>query len=451
MSKTFCPLPWNSINIRNNGSLRICCHANSYTKNRGILCKEDGSHYTAGYDDWDDARNASLLKEVRKTMLEGKWHAECERCRQEEINGIRSRRIYENADWGVELTDTTFESVQKYTDQDGTINTNEFPIHYLDVRYGNFCNLKCRMCGPTDSHQWYNDHVKMTGKESYWEITGDVQLKKNNKGRYYTNEYDWFIDNAQYELNFDKCTQTLKKIYIVGGEPLIIPEHYAALCKLVDKKLANNIQLEYNTNLTNITPKILDIWKEFKQVRIGASIDGYGDVFEYQRFPGKWNQVYQNMLEAEKHTGINLKGWIAFTITNYNVFHLPEFMKWKLEQSNLTKFNPITGMRPIITEHLCHNPKYYNIKVLPKYIKKQITDRNINYIEWVQSTNYSDHVKIKFAKILQGVNRFMNSEDFDGKILEMFIEETKKLDKIRSQNILDIVPQYKEMFDAYNK
>ena len=157
------------------------------------------------------------------------------------------------------------------------------------------------------------------------------------------------------------------------------------------------------------------------------------------------------MLEAEKHTGINLKGWIAFTITNYNVLHLPEFMKWKLEQSNLTKFNPITGMRPIITEHLCHNPKYYNIKVLPKYIKKQITDRNINYIEWVKSTNYSDHVKTKFAKILQGVNRFMNSEDFDGKILEIFIEETKKLDKIRGQNILDIVPQYKEMFDAYNK
>ena len=27
---TFCPLPWNSINIRNNGDIRICCNANSY-------------------------------------------------------------------------------------------------------------------------------------------------------------------------------------------------------------------------------------------------------------------------------------------------------------------------------------------------------------------------------------------------------------------------------------
>ena len=26
------------------------------------------------------------------------------------------------------------------------------------------------------------------------------------------------------------------------------------------------------------------MWKSFKEVRIGASIDGYGDVLNYQRF-----------------------------------------------------------------------------------------------------------------------------------------------------------------------
>ena len=43
MSCTFCPLPWNSINLRNNGDLRICCNTNSYSPQRGIMKKEDGT------------------------------------------------------------------------------------------------------------------------------------------------------------------------------------------------------------------------------------------------------------------------------------------------------------------------------------------------------------------------------------------------------------------------
>jgi hypothetical protein len=446
VSNTFCPLPWNSINVRNNGNLRICCHANSYTKNRGILRKDDGTPYNAGFDDWDEARNSSLLKEVRKTMMEGNWHPECERCRQEEINGIQSRREYESADWGEELTNTTYETVKEHTADDGTIDTDKFEVNYLDMRYGNFCNLKCRMCGPTDSHKWYDDHVKMTNTTKYWEITGPVQLEKNKKGKWSTNLYDWFMDNPQYQLNFDKVTKTLKKIYIVGGEPLIIPEHYEALCRLIDLGRAPDIQLEYNTNLTNVTENILTAWKEFQQVRVGASIDGYGDVFEYQRFPGKWHHIYENMLELDANHDINLKGWMAFTITTLNVFHLPKFMKWKLEESKLTKFNPLKGMRPIITEHLCHNPKYYNIKVLPEYIKEQVTDNNNQHIEWIKSTDYSDHVKKKFVKILEGTNKFMNAEQLDEEHLIEFIKTTNKLDEIRNQNIVDVVPEYKGLF-----
>lgn len=61
--------------------------------------KEDGTPYNAGRDDFNEARNAIILKDVRKTMMKGEWHPECERCRQEEVNGIRSRREYETEDW----------------------------------------------------------------------------------------------------------------------------------------------------------------------------------------------------------------------------------------------------------------------------------------------------------------------------------------------------------------
>ena len=245
MSCTFCPLPWNSLNLRNNGDLRICCNTNSYTKNRGIMRKEDGTPYNAGKDDWQEARNAELLKEVRVSMMKGEWHPECERCRQEEVNGMRSRREYENEDWGKWFGDMSLEKVLPITDEDGTIDTSKQDIEFMDLRYGNFCNLKCRMCGPTDSHMWYDDHVKLNdGKTGFKDSGGRVVLEKNKKGKWDTDHFNWFQNNNRYWSNFEEHAPNAKKLYIVGGEPLIIPEHQESLERLVSSGKSKKIKLE---------------------------------------------------------------------------------------------------------------------------------------------------------------------------------------------------------------
>ena len=438
---TFCPLAWNSINLRNNGDLRICCNTNSYSPQKGIMRKEDGTPYNAGRDDLNDARNAEIIKDVRVSMMKGEWNPECERCRQEELNGIKSRREYESDDW-----DLTLEDAIEKTNEDGSIDPKDFDLEFFDIRYGNFCNLKCRMCGPTDSHSWYEDHVKLYNTTKYKDTHDLIQLTKNAKGRWSTDQYDWFKNSNFYWNNFEKHTNKAKKLYIVGGEPLIIEEHFESLERLVASGRAKNIQIEYNSNLTNVTDRMLKIWENFKQVRIGVSIDGYGDVFEYQRTPAKWKAVYKNMQKLNDNEKINFKGWFAFTVTPFNVFHLPEFMKWKLEESGLTRYNPVNGPRPVITHHMCHSPKYYNVKVLPQMLKDEVCDHYQDYIDWVMSSNHSDHVKKKFTEILDGIMDFMNSEDYATDHLQEFIDHTKKLDLIRNQNILDVVPQYGGLF-----
>ena len=448
MSCTFCPLPWNSINMRNNGDLRICCNTNSYSPQRGIMKKEDGTPYNAGKDDWDEARNAEILKEVRASMMKGEWHPECERCRQEEINGIRSRREYENDDWGKWFGDISLEKVLPHTQEDGTIDAKSLPVEFIDIRYGNFCNLKCRMCGPTDSHQWYDDYVKTTGKTEYKDTHERIKLQKNDKGRWFTDQYDWFQNNNRYWSNFEQYAPNAKKLYIVGGEPLIIEEHQESLERLVASGKSKDIQLEYNSNLTMVPDRLIHLWEQFKQIRIGVSIDGIGDVFNYQRTPAKFDAVYKNMMRLQENDKINLKAWFAFTVTPYNVFHMPEFMKWKLTESGLSKFNPIDGMRPIITHHMCHSPKYFNIKVLPADLKKQVSEYFEEHNNWIMTTDFDDKVKNNFVKVLKGVEKFMMSEDYSEEWLPHFIDQTRKLDEVRNQNILDIVPQYEELFNA---
>ena len=445
---TFCPLPWNSINLRNNGDLRICCNTNSYSPQRGIMRKEDGTPYNAGRDDWNEARNAAILKDVRTTMLKGEWHPECERCRQEEANGIRSRREYENEDWsGWYGNYIDYDKAAEITAEDGTLDVSKQDINFVDIRYGNFCNLKCRMCGPTDSHQWYDDFVKLYETTAYKDTHDKIQLVKNEKGRWSTDQYDWFQGNDMYWSNFEKYAVKAHKLYIVGGEPLIIDEHQESLERIVASGNAPNMRLEYNTNLTNLPDRLVELWENFKEIRIGVSIDGSGAVFNYQRTPANFNQVYKNMLKIEQNQKINLRGWFAFTVTPFNVFHFPEFMKWKLTESQLTRFNPVTDSRPIVSHHMCHSPKYYNIKVLPPELKQAVKIYYEEWIEWINSTDSRENVKKDFAKLLNGVLKFMNSEDYSKDWLKTFVETTIKLDKMRNQNIIDIVPQYKELFN----
>lgn len=444
--RTFCPLPWNSINIRNNGDLRLCCQANSYSPNKGILRKEDGTAYNASRDDFNDARNAPLLKEVRKTMLNGEWHAECERCRQEEKNGILSARQMGNLDWKIKEEDAA-----SFTQEDGTIDTSKQEIEYFDIRYGNFCNLKCRMCGPTDSHQWYDDFVELWGSTTYKDTHEKIKLVKNEKGRWSTNQYDWFKNSNMYWHNFEKHTKSAKKLYIVGGEPLIIEEHIESLERLVANGRAGEVQIEYNTNLTNVTQKILDLWKNFKEIRIGASIDGCNEVFDYQRTPARWSHVYENLKKIELRNDINFKCWYAFTITPFNIFHFPEFMKWKLTESGLTKFNPVESYRPIVSYHMCHSPKYYNIKVLPPDIKQAVVEHYKPFRQWIIATGFSDNVKNHFVKHLDSVEKFMLSEDYSEQWLGNFIQVTTDLDRIRNQDVTKIVPQLAGLFNANNQ
>jgi sulfatase maturation enzyme AslB (radical SAM superfamily) len=250
-----------------------------------------------------------------------------------------------------------------------------------------------------------------------------------------------------YWSNFEKYAVKAHKLYIVGGEPLIIDEHQESLERIVASGNAPNMRLEYNTNLTMLPDKLVSLWENFKEIRIGVSIDGIGAVFNYQRTPAKFDQVYKNMLKIDQNQKINLRGWFAFTVTPFNVFHFPEFMKWKLTESQLTRFNPLIDSRPIVSHHMCHSPKYYNVKMLPPELKQEVKIYYEEYIEWINGTDARDNVKKDFAKVLNGVLKFMNSEDYSKDWLKTFVETTIKLDKMRNQNIIDIVPQYKELFN----
>jgi hypothetical protein len=437
MSDTFCPIPWIFQAVRNNGDIRICCQAN-VTENQGVVRKEDGTPFNAGKDVMEEARNAELMRAVRLNMLEGQWSTECGRCQQEEASGLSSRRQYEKENWKFNI-----EAAKKITNQDGSVTGPK--LEYYDLRFGNLCNLACRMCGPTDSHTWYEQWTDYHGSHSYTDTHGTVKLTRNDNGRLTTNDYDWHGSETFWQ-QLEANILNIRHVYMAGGEPMMIERHYEFLQRCIDQGQSSKMILEYNTNMTNLPNRVLDMWTKFLQVRVGASIDGIENVLEYQRWPLKWNQAYKNLQKLDQYAidNKNILAWLACTITAYNVWHIPEFMRWKLEQSGFKKINS-TLKRPIITHHVAHGPKRVNIRILPDGLKQDLSkfyEKHGNYF----ASKYSSEISQSATMILNSILKYTTTGNYSDKLTE-FVKFTRYLDKARNNNILDIVPQYRALFD----
>ncbi len=439
MNNTFCPIPWLMLATRTNGDVRVCCQANQ-GKTHGLLTDNHGRPYNLKRNTILDSRNAPLACEMRKKMIEGERHPECLRCWREEDSGMLSRREQE-----IELWQEVFglNEARKITGKRGEIPADFEPIYY-DLRLGNLCNLKCRMCFPTDSSGWYSEYNDIYEDDYFYDTHGKVQLVKRSNGwQAKNNDYDWCL-RENFWQDLESKIGNIRHIYIVGGEPLLIRRHYEFLEKCIALGYAKNIKLEYNTNITTISDEILKLWASFKEVRIGASVDGYGKIDEYIRYPSKWETIERNLQKIDKMEG-NVLAWIACTVMIYNVYYIPDFIKWKLE-SNFKRINPITRPKPFLTLHPLHTPPYFNIKALPLNAKKAVANKYRDFYDWYdeyishQTVENKELLRKKLRHTLDGYINYMNKADWTRE-LNRFWEVTRRLDESRNQNIEEFLPE----------
>lgn len=421
MNHTFCPLPWSHLATKANGDLRICCQANQ-GPNKGLLKDDRGVVYNLNRNRMHDARNAKLVKEIRVSMLKGEQHPECRRCWDEEIFKIRSKRLqtleyYNN-----------YEQAIKITAEDGSI-PQDTPYVDFDLRFGNLCNLKCRMCAPTDSSMWYDDYTAMTGK--VFDDTG----------------FDWYKKEDVWR-DLESQIPMTERFYIIGGEPTLIQKHFDFLELCVEKGYAKDIYLEYATNVTNIHQKYIDIWKNFKGIHIGCSVDGVGRVNDYVRFPSKWKMIEKNLEKLSIFESIkpwplsqesqNINVVLATTVNAYNIYYLDDLIKWNMQNHNF-----------VISLHPLYRPGHLNAKVLPLKAKEAIAAKLRSSYDWIEQNEPNLPEKRfyksarKMIRDVEGFIDYMMSEDMSS-LLPKFWDETTKLDELRGESIEDSLP---ELFD----
>jgi sulfatase maturation enzyme AslB (radical SAM superfamily) len=439
-TSSFCVLPWIHFATRPNGDMRLCCNANSSGAGSdheiGLVKNETGQPANFGRELPMSAWNNDYMKSVRTTMLKGEIPASCKKCFQEEKLGVVSKRIWETGTWVEEGIDIP--ELIKQTQEDGTVPEK---LVYLDLRLGHTCNLKCVMCSPHDSSMWVQDHKKI-----YPLFKHDTLKKQMDWDQKSFNNY-WH-ENPDFWKQMYSQIPNLKQVYFAGGEPLLIKEHKIFLEEIIRQGYADKILIRYNTNGLLINDDIIDLWKKFKTVKVGFSIDALDDRNHYIRYPSDWNTIVQNLHKLD-NTPDNIQVSIATAIQILNIKNLPEFAKWKITQNfKKVNFENVTGGIQagggIFNMHLLYIPTFLSIKCLPLKDKADVRKLFADFAVWLKEHYRQDDDFWKTNpygwKRWQAVLDFMDSEDHTHELpaLKEYIE---KLDAIRKTDFASIFPE----------
>jgi len=439
-SKTFCVLPWIHFATRPNGDMRLCCSANASGAGEnhtvGLVKNERGVPANFGRETPMSAWNNEYMKDVRLTMLEGKIPASCSKCIAEESKGVASKRIWETGSWMEDGIDV--EELIRQTEEDGTIPER---LVYLDLRLGHTCNLKCVMCSPHDSSQWVADHKKIYPLFQATELKTQMHWDRKEFNNFWHENPDFWKEMYAQIPN-------LKQVYFAGGEPLMIREHKWFLEEIIRQGYADKILIRYNTNGLLVDDDIIDLWKQFKKVKVGFSIDAVGDRNYYIRYPSDWATIERNLHKLD-NTPDNIQVSIATAIQILNIKHLADFARWKITQNfkKVNLENTVGGIQAgggIVNMHLLYIPTFLSIRLLPKTDKQEVRQSFADLADWLYTNYRQDDDFWKNNpygwKRWQAILDFMDAEDHTAQ-LPAFKEYIETLQPLRNIEFVKVFPE----------
>ncbi len=417
-SKTFCPLPWMHLFVDEQGMMRPCCMA---LEEREAMNRDANGdpYFVYQSDKLDEAWNSEYMKGVRKTMLKGGRPKACSRCFQEEDLGIKSYREDSN-----KMFDHLVEDCLEATDEEGNVPTSQ--IKSFDIRLGNLCNLRCRMCSFVSSKGLIPEFASFHGVSPR-----TAKLERFRKMDWYTHPNFWSM--------FSDYAPHIERLHFAGGEPLLVGEMFKFLEFLVDEGHAENIVLSYVTNMTVWPDRIYELWPKFKRVSITASLDGPEDVNSFIRYPARWPQLEKNLRQLDQDAKkLRCSVRINTTVQVYNIFALDRLIEFADTFENF--------VRPLRLSILNY-PSYFSVRILDDPLKKAAARRLEDFVSRFETQLKSwdpDDAK-RLHEGVNGVLRYMQEKDMSDE-LPNFRKWSNHFDKSRGMVTSDVIPELAPLF-----
>jgi MoaA/NifB/PqqE/SkfB family radical SAM enzyme len=358
------------------GTTRPCCLAQEQ------ITDENGKKYDLNETDLATVYKSEYMQDLRRQFRAGEKPATCSDCWKEEEIGRNSKRInsqirlkelYPLVDWANDTPDQ---------------------LWFIDLKLGNICNLKCRICGSWSSSKWAEEEMKQHIAYQW--------LKKGAWPRKTTTFWD----------NLREMLPNIKYFEFTGGEPWLIQEHFDLLRYAADNGYAKDIDIHYNTNATQWPEDAVDLWKEFGRVDIAFSVDNVGDRFEYERYGAKWDRANEVIDAAHqlRKTQRNITTQLCFTINIQNVYYLDELIKWAAPKMfNSIHFN------------MLHSPNHMSVQYMT-LAAQELVIAKLQSVTWPGRYQQEVDNVVKFIK---------NGSGSDGK---EFLRQMQRTDEYRKQD-----------------
>jgi MoaA/NifB/PqqE/SkfB family radical SAM enzyme len=387
LPEKICILPWISIETSPIGTARPCCLAKdeiTYFDELGYEHKYNLKEHTL-----EEIYHSRYMQILRRDFLYGQKPATCQRCWDEEAAGRTSKRMnsrirlkeyYDNVDWN---------------------NLDPNQLWFIDLKLGNICNLKCRICGSWSSSKWAREEMDYI----------PVEFRKEHLAYKFLQDGAWPRETEVFWDNLKTLLPNIKYFEFTGGEPFLIEQHFELLRYAVETGDSKHIEIHYNTNGT-VFPEQAELWSNFKHVEIAFSIDNVDARFEYERYGADWDLVQANIAKFTAMRSSKISTQLCTTMNIQNVYYLPELCDWIATQT----FDHIYF-------NMLHDPWHMCISKMTGPAQELVIGR-------LTSHEFSPKYRAEILRIVQFIK---NGDGSDG---QEFLQKMQTTDEYREQSFL---------------
>lgn len=410
---TWCAGFSSSMHVSTEGHFRPCSYYLDPVR------REDGTAFDTRTSTLLDAWNSADLERIRAGNLAGERNPACTRCWEVEEVGGTSRRHAMN------------QRPELVGAQPATAGA---ALRALELNLSNRCNLHCRTCNPEQSSAIAAERAAVAARLAGWLDGADAEARRPlvdavPQAREFVQllarppaaARDLPSVDTDLWLGLEELLPTLDSIDLLGGEPMLVQEHFTLLERCVASGHAKHIDVAFTTNGTVPPRRWVELWQAFRSVSVRVSLDATEARFEYLRHGAKWSRVtehIQEMLAARREVP-GLEVWVNATVNAYNIYYLPELISWSSRVDVPLVLFPVAGMQ-------CYSPR-----ALPPGFKKAVRRR-------------LEDAPIEGTSLRGGVAaalELMDSADWSARCLPTFRLLTALFDEQRHENFAKTFPE----------
>jgi len=351
-----------------------------------------------------NTRNTPVWRDLRQSFLDGKMPMSCSTCINAERVGASSPRQLNNAYLFEHLDIDILAEVKQIVDADLIANS----IYALDYMPSNYCNYACVMCYNGASSQRYTFDIKQ-GRAIKYEINP--------------------VDSDFFEVIKD-----VKILGFTGGETILQPEVNRLIDYAIEHNLSKDMIITILTNASDFPDILVEKFKKFKRVLYTVSIDGVGDVIEYQRRGAQWNTIVGNIRKIQAspvHEVVN------HVVTAVNILGAMDFVDW-CHANNLKYIN----ISHVFQEHLGIAAVPFELKTIA--LERLRTGRK--RYEHYATPAYSNHEKVQYVQTIDRLISTVESIEFKPAALAKFVEHIRLEDTASKRPLSEVVPEWASWF-----